>query len=980
MHNIKEIGLELDSLSVAQVITCDIEEVKQHTSPTRRSLNIITQNICSINCNMPNFTTLLQRSNIAWDIMVLSESWLHLGRPIPVIDNYEHASTTRHRTQNEGVVIYYNKHLNVTIEEPLVEDANCLILKLNQETCIIAIYRPPRYDVSNFMSSIDTVLSKLSHFKNIVLCGDINIDIRPECNDKRSQDYLNLLASHYMLPAHTEPTHGRTCLDHVNVKTKLEATCFVIQTSITDHDTVAFNLILETGLPFKCNKAHRIDYELLDKAIQQLDFQPILDSTDTNLATNMLITYLSVAIKESTKPHWTPKRKMICKPWVTTGLLRCLKNRDNLHKKMKQHPDNEVLKLTYRRYRSFCTSALKKAKRLYEKQEIDRAQNNKRKLWETIKAISGSKQTADHSSLLVSSSNPQESLDDVNNYFVNIGRRLAERINPGKVTFNDCDINSIPSPQGSFALAPVDVFEVTQIISSLRERCAVGIDLISSKVVKRYATFLVVPITHICNLAISNGVFPSAFKVGLIKPVHKGGDRDCVDNYRPISVLPTLSKILERLINNRLVKFLEENSLLSPSQYGFRRGMSTNDAVHDLVHSIVTSLDDKKKCVVIFLDLAKAFDTVSIPRLLNKLEKVGVRGLPLKLLEDYLSNRTQRVKIDHWISEEASVTHGVPQGSIIGPTLFLVYINDLCQHQLNGGRVFTFADDTALFFSGDSWSNAFSYAQMGFDRVNNWLRSNLLTLNVTKTKYVTFAIRASQLPSPAYTITAHGCSGCIQPSVVRCLCPELQRTESIKYLGVIIDQTLTFKTHIETLASRLRKLIFIFKGLRNVASRGTIRTVYYALGHSLLEYCISAWGGAAKTHMICAERAQRSLLKVAAGLPFRFPTSVLYNNWDLLTVRKTFILKTILKKHSLAGFDPELLKGKRRKGKVCTVTKLKTSFSHSFFCFLGPYLYNKFNGKLDIYPLPKASCKSLIIKYLKPLNYEETENILHPLK
>lgn len=977
MNNIESLSLDLDSLSIARVYNCYIDEVKPKISNTNNSLNIITQNIQSINCNFSNFTTLLTRSGIVWDVIVLSECWLNLNPNVPYLDNYIHAATTRNKTQNEGVVIYCHKSLQGTFEEPEVNDANCLVLKLAQETCIVGIYRPPSVtNVSDFVTSMDSLLTKLHIFRNVIVCGDINIDILPSRPNSRSHEYLNALATHMILPGHTEITHGRTCLDHMMIKTKLEASCFVVDSSITDHDSVALSLSLNSTMSTSPKKVgQRIDYDKLDEVMHRVDFLTVQMCSDSNAAANLLVSLLSSALKECTKPVFTPKRKLINKQWITTGLLRCMRNRDALHKKSKKNPDDEIIKTTYKRYRNFCTSLLKKAKRNYERQQIESARNNNKKLWEVIKGITSSNRVVDHSASLLTL-NPQQSVNDVNDYFAHIGKKLAQQLitqNPG------AHMPTAPSPlppPNSFVLEPVDIEEVARLIGVMRDGCATGVDGISNRILKRYTHLLVAPITHICNLAISSGLFPSIFKKALIKPVHKGGERDRVDNYRPISILPSMSKILERVMNDRLVRFLESQHLLSSSQYGFRRGRSTGDAVLDLVNSIITALDDRKRCITVFLDLAKAFDTVSIPHLLTKLENLGVRGLPLELFSDYLTNRTQRVRVGDWVSKEAQIEIGVPQGSIVGPTLFLAYINELCELKLIGGKIYTFADDTALFFSGSTWEEVFLNAQMGLDKVCKWLNLNVLTLNVTKTKYMAFALRSSQLPPHTLQLTAHSCNSGDSP----CPCPSLGRTDCIRYLGVILDQTLTFKPHIQSLVPRLRKLIYIFKALRHVADRRVIRMVYYALCQPLLEYCISTWGGIAKTTLIEVERAQRAILKVAAGLPFRYPSFNLYTEWSVLTVRQTYVLQTVLFKHSELNYDPELQKDKRRNGAVCVKPRLKTATSHHFYCFLGCYLYNKLNVLLNLYPLPRARCKAAVTCYLKTLDYQSTESLLTVLK
>lgn len=973
IQDLEKINLDLDSVMVAEHVKCSIDNVKRHIS-NNNNFNIITQNIRSLTCNLNNFLTLLHRSQVSWDVLVFSECWLQTTKFIPPLNNYAHVSTTLNKTQNEGVVIYYKNNLEVSFEEPQIIDANCLLLKLNNKTCIIAIYRPPsQTNINNFLNSLDILLRKLNSYQNIIICGDINIDIIQNTPDKRAHDYLNLLASHSILPGHSTPTHSRTCLDHIMIKTKLEAKCFVFETSITDHECVAVSVDTRPKIRNATVVNSHIDYKHLDSLIQNLNFQPIFDCQNVNTATEYLVTHLTSAIKKSMKPSKVPNRKSILKPWITSGLLRCLRHRDKLYKKLKNNPNNQELKLIYTRYRNYCKTLLKRTKTNYEKERIENAKNNNKKLWDVIKSISCPKTVIDHSTALLMHDQVDLGLNSINHYFAGLGKNLAQKIQVPSQNQIFQYKEMYPSRHvNSLVLLPTDETEVHQIINSLKENCAVAADLISTKILKMYLSVLVPPITYICNLSLSSGIFPSAFKKAVIKPIHKNGDRESINNYRPISILPALSKILERIMNRRLMKFLETNQLLSPTQYGFRHGKSTNDAVHELVNTVVNKLDERKKCLAVFLDLAKAFDTVSIPILMNKLEALGVRGIPLDLFKDYLSNRKQCVKINNMYSNELEMEYGIPQGSIIGPTLFLVYINNLCQLQLNNGKVITFADDTALVFSGQNWEEVFDSAQAGFNKVNQWLQHNLLTLNISKTNYIAFSTKVKLLPSPDLNIKAH--SSCHDPSCYPC--PVLKQVDNIKYLGVTVDQFLTFKPHISLLTTRLRKLIYIFKNLRQVADHNTIKIIYNALARSLIDYCITTWGGTAKSHLLEVERAQRAILKVGAGFHYRHPTKELYKHWEVLTVRQTFIFYTVVKMHSQLEYDPLLTKTKRRKGDVASTKLFNLSLSHNFFCYLAPILYNRINSKINIYSLPTRKCKLHINTYLMSLTYQDTENLL----
>lgn len=418
-------------------------------------------------------------------------------------------------------------------------------------------------------------------------------------------------------------------------------------------------------------------------------------------------------------------------------------------------------------------------------------------------------------------------------------------------------------------------------------------------------------------------------------------------------------------------------SLLSNTQFGFRSKLSTADAVHQLTDFIAQELDKGNKVIGIFLDLAKAFDTVPIPILLNKLENMGIRGNQLKLLSSYLNGRSQCVKIDNVISSDLENTSfGLPQGSILASTMFLIYINELCNLNLAYGKIISYADDTALLFSCSTNSEVHEYAQHGFDIVNNWLQGHLLTLNADKTKYLNFTMRKSQSAQISRAIHAHQCNHFNNSF---CHCPTISYTKNIKYLGVIIDETLSFSSHIEALSNRIRKLIYVFKTLRTIADPKLVLNVYLSLCQTIINYCISSWGGACKTFMLAVERAQRAVLKVATFRPYLFPTNQLYNSCKVLTVRQLFILSIVLRQHKSLSFCAETINNRRNDIRT-NIAPIKHTFASRFFVFLGPLVYKRLHHKLSIYAMNYINCKKTIQLALSSLSYEETENLLTVVK
>lgn len=973
-NNINNLIDNIDELSVSTTYTCAPEETLPIVKCPKNFTKILTQNIRSVNRNFLNLQTLLHRIPFDCDLIVLTECWLTCSgnSTIPVLDNYHAFMTTKHINQSDGVVVYSRSDLDVVCEEPdFYQSASGLIIKINLDLAVICIYRSPSIDnINNFLTALNNILPSLSRFKSVVITGDMNVDIKPSTSDMRSHEYQNCLAFHGYLPAHTLPTRDGNCLDHTFLKTISPTHTFVLSSTITDHSSTLLCIqekcLRRVANSFKTN----IDYEGLDKSMLKLDFTSIYSIKDANMATDKLLNLMTVSISENTTVKKVSSNKRILKPWITSGLLRCIRNRDALHKKVKKFPRNEVLKITYLRYRNFCIRILRKAKRIYDTEELKKASKNPKALWDTIKRVTNTTKTKNTSSqLLTLSSSPIESCNKINSYFVSIGEKLANDIihassmQPLTVTQSTSDITS----SSSFVLDSTDVDEIKTVINSLRSDAATGWDGISPYILKRYATSLAPILCHIFNLCFETAVFPSSLKKAIIHPVFKGGDGTLPNNYRPIAVLTALSKVLERLINKRLVSYLEHNKLLSSQQFGFRKNKSTCDAVQELTSNIVQNLNINKKVLTIFLDLAKAFDTVPVRSLLLKLEKMGVRGSQLELFQNYLTNRSQIIQINHHSSNELPIYYGVPQGSILGPTLFLVFINDLCNLNIPNAKITSFADDTAITFVANTWAELEDKAQLGFDVALNWLHTHTLTLNTSKTKFITYSINPATQPNTPISLKAHKCKLQTQ---VSCHCTPISPTDEIKYLGIIIDRNLKFKSHINVLTGRVRKLIYVFKTLRNIANPITIRTVYFALCLSIITYCIPCWGGAAKTLLKPLEVAHRAILKVATFRPLLYPTNQLYRNCNVLNVRQHFILQSILLQHRIT---PYIQITKRRKDKICTIPKTHFSFTKRFFYYLGPSLYNTINKKIPIYKLSHYNCKKAVRTFLQNKTYDETE-------
>ncbi|KOB65472.1 putative tick transposon [Operophtera brumata] len=374
---------EVDEFKVAHSFECFPSDCAAIIRNSRAYLKVITQNIRSIYKNLDSLTVLQSTLNFECDILILTESRLSEDKLLPQLPSYNVHSTTKHINQNDGVVVYCKSNISYSIDEPAFLDANCLVIKIPPHTAIIAIYRPPCFrTISRFLDSLETVLGSLSSKTNIVIMGDINIDIKNGNNDTMSTDYLNLTAEHGLLPANNFPTRYGNCLDHVLLKTKSQALSFVLQNALTDH----FPVLLCLSYKAPCANSRKavfksIDYKNITVLLKESNISNILLMNDTNEAADSLINILMNSIQLSTTLRPIPSSQRVSKPWITQGLLRCIRHRDNMHLKVKKQPNDQILVKSYRRYRHFCNGLLKKLKISYERSELEKASRSTKQTW-----------------------------------------------------------------------------------------------------------------------------------------------------------------------------------------------------------------------------------------------------------------------------------------------------------------------------------------------------------------------------------------------------------------------------------------------------------------------------------------------------------------------------------------------------------------------------------------------------------------------
>ena len=428
-----------------------------------------------------------------------------------------------------------------------------------------------------------------------------------------------------------------------------------------------------------------------------------------------------------------------------------------------------------------------------------------------------------------------------------------------------------PNKYNSF-ITPTDPQEVLKLINDIDPKKASDVYSISPRFIKDSKFFLADALCKLFNVSIEDQCFPDTLKFAKVLPSHKGKSTMECKNYRPISLLPMFSKIIEKLMYERLLSFINKHNILSQHQYGFQSGKSTELAINSLLGNVNESFEEKKNNICIFLDFAKAFDTVNHQILLKKLNYYGIRGHSLRWFENYLQERKQCVSIGNTNSDVKILKCGVPQGSILGPLLFLIYINDITNSS-NKLKFLLFADDTCLSYSFESRQEAETTINEELQKVSEWLVTNRLSLNVDKSNYIIFSLKNKR---DKLSITMNN--------------EHIQEKESTKYLGVILDRKMNWKTHISQIKLRLSKGIGILYRIRNYVPKLTLRSLYFAFIQSNVNYCLLNWGGAPPTILKPIKTSLNKAVRIMSFKDNRYHANNLYKELNILPLEECYKL------------------------------------------------------------------------------------------
>ena len=421
-------------------------------------------------------------------------------------------------------------------------------------------------------------------------------------------------------------------------------------------------------------------------------------------------------------------------------------------------------------------------------------------------------------------SEPTKIAEGFNSFFSSIGLDLHSKISTINADYSKYLTNPIDA---NFLFRSADTEEILRVIFSFQNSKASGPNSIPTEILKMLSFNLCHPLKEIINISFATGIYPDKLKIAKVIPIFKNkGDQLLVSNYRPISLLSNINKIFEKLVHARLYSFLELHNCIFELQFGFRSEHSTNHALLSLTETIRNALDNSNFAGGIFVDLQKAFDTVDHEILLKKLEHYGVKGVANKWFKSYLTNRQQYVSINGFDSKNLPMNIGVPQGSVLGPLLFLIYINDL-HKAIRYSIVHHFADDTNLLYINKNLKKLERKMNKDLFSLCTWLRANKISLNASKTELIIFR-------DPRKKITNDLKFKINGKKLVPC--------KSVKYLGVFIDCFLNWSTHLTSLSKKLSRAAGMLSKIRHYVDWNTLHMVYFGIFSSIMSYGSQIWG------------------------------------------------------------------------------------------------------------------------------------------
>ena len=704
---------------------------------------ILHTNIRSLSLHYDELVSLSVHTNLNPDVIGVSEIWHSNDNPI--VSNIDISGytflKTKSATQNGGVGLYIKDSLTFNPRNDLQSCTNEFetvwveIENTNDKNFLIyCVYRHPNSDIDSLTVHFQNVLSKLTSNKLLFVMGDFNINLLDYASHTPTCDFVNNFLSYSLLPCTHHPTRvseqKASIIDNIYTNANnANITCGNILMQITDNFP-QFMVLKNSHVTYSKSELFIYDYSRFNKDAFLEDFNQVdvsyLENSDldvNNKFSRFLQDLTSLISKHAPSRKKSRKEmKLKDKPWINNRILKMMRIRDRILQKLKKRQTADNLQL-YKKFRNCVSKELKESKaRYYHNYFLTNSQNMK-KMWSGIKSIISHKSFNSSSINKIkgntgnATSDPSQMSNILNTFYINVASGIRKTIPRNPKSPLDYLSNRTSN---SLFLTLVTPFEVKDIIDALDPSKSVGPNSIPIKLLKIVGCSISPLLALLINQSFQSGINPDKFKIAKVISLFKKGNPERPSNYRPISLLSIFSKTCEKLMYKRIYSFLEVHNILYSLQFGFQKNHSIDHALVSLTESVKITLDNKRLGCGIFIDLQRAFDTVNHKILLSKLEHYGIRGCALEWFRSYLPDRKQYVSVNGKSSSSPTISCGVPQGSVLCPLLFLVYINDLptASKQLT---LYLFANDTNIYYESEDLSNLIKIVNRELRLVKNGL-------------------------------------------------------------------------------------------------------------------------------------------------------------------------------------------------------------------------------------------------------------------
>lgn len=837
--------------------------------PQNSVLHINARSACNKTDHIVYF---LSEFTSQFDIIMLTETWYNNDSNMLHLTDYNNYFINRPNKRGGGVAIYVKgcyKYNIVPEFSVITTDFEILTLKYNLAVLSV-VYKPPNGNSSQFVQFFERFLEYVNKNNFRLICGgDFNINILEDCDV--TNDFMSTIHSNGFTNLITTPTRVTTCtsscldllITHIDTYVSQAGT---IVSDVSDHCPVFMSYNLEMHDSNDRDEPFTMQY-VSDEALESFmhdisahDWSPLFNISDANIAYGEFIKAFE-QIYATHFPLTTIKlSKKIRKPWITALLAKMIKNKNKLYHTFLRTRSPEVLKL-FKKTRNKLNAELKRAKIAYYQRIFDDVGGKQPGVvWKVINDVlgRGKKNVAPEKIIHNGCELSGRALaDHFNNHLTNANISISESSN-GLTSANAC-VDTI-------FLNPVDEQEVFSTFMNLKNSKSLDINNMQIKPVKYVLPVIVPVLTHIFNLVFESGIFPNEMKKSRVTLIFKGGDKNNVNNYRPISVLPVFSKGLEKVIFFRISQFFDAKNILSDSQFGFRKGRSTETALLTIKEYILQNIEKNMFTLGLFIDFSKAFDCLNHDVLARKLHWCGIRGKPLYLLQSYLQNRSQSVYIKNHKSCLLPISNGVPQGSVLGPLLFNVYINDLV-HIDSVAKFVIYADDSTILIPGSDSISITRKCNEILSKLQTWSRSHFLRINPLKTKVIIFRAKNK-------VVGLH--------ESIKYAEQDIAIVNEHKILGVTFSSHLNWDTHVKNICSKLSLVAGVLSRCRQLLPVKAKLQVYYALFHSVVNYCSLVWLTTSKGNLEKVLKLQKKVLRYIANLDYLSPTHATFLQHNII--------------------------------------------------------------------------------------------------